>query len=492
LQNVQLEVAGGSVHALVGENGAGKSTLVKILAGLEQPDSGEIWLKGQPARLKNPHDALKLGIAMIHQELMPFPDLTVAENIFMGQEPAGGFPGWINRPRLLQDAEALLNRLGAAFPPARKMRELSVAEMQLVEIARALAHRAEVIIMDEPTSALSEREVEALFQLIRELQQQGTVIIYITHRLEEVFALADTVTVLRDGQFIATHRIAEVNRDQLIALMVGRELTSVFPKHDTPKGPVALEVCGLSKAGQFYDISFTVRRGEVVSLAGLMGAGRTEVVSAIYGLNLADAGEIRLRGAPVTITQPADAIRHGLGFVSEDRKELGLVVKLPVKHNLTLVNLRRCCRGWFISKAAENQIADEQIRALNIKTASRNQIVEHLSGGNQQKVAVARTLLADPEIIILDEPTRGIDIAAKVEVYALIARLAAQGKAILLVSSEILEILSLSDRILVLREGRIAAELEARKTTPEQIMRQAMINAEAPGRLELDNTETVG
>jgi len=474
LQGVGLDVAKGSVHALVGENGAGKSTLVKTLAGLYRPDAGEILLHGRPVQFKSPHAALQRGIAMIHQELMPFPDLTVAENIFMGQEPASRFPGWIDQKRLYREAGSLLDRLGAALPPTRRLRELSVAEMQTVEIAKAMAHNAEVIIMDEPTSAISEREVAALFQIIADLKRQGVAVIYISHKLDEVFHIADAVTVLRDGRHIATHKVGDLDETTLIALMVGRELSAAFSKSGAARGEVALAVSGLTQAGKFHDVHLEVRRGEILGLAGLMGAGRTELVSALYGLAPAEAGEICVHGRHARIGSPKDALANGIALVSEDRQAYGLVPSMSVKHNLTLSNLRRCCRGWFIDPRAENQVADERIRALAIKTPNRNQTVTYLSGGNQQKVVIAKALLTEPQVLLLDEPTRGIDIGAKAEVYALISRLAHAGKAILLVSSELPEILALSDRLLVMCQGKITAELDPRRTTQAEVLKYAM------------------
>lgn len=475
LRDVQLQVASGEVHALMGENGAGKSTLMKILAGLEQPDEGEISFKGRPVRIHHPHHALQLGISMIHQELMPFPDLTVAENIFMGQEPVLPFLGWVDRARLRADARALLDRLGVAVSPDARMGGLSVAEMQTVEIAKAIAHQAEVIIMDEPTSAISEREVEKLFQIIRDLRQRGVAIIYISHKLDEVFRIADRITVLRDGSHVTTQSARALTAEKLIALMVGREMSAhLRPATTTTQAECALSVRGLTKSGRFRNITFEVRRGEILGLAGLMGAGRTEVVSAIFGLEPAEGGSIDIHGQTVRIRSPREAIRHGIGLVSEDRKEFGLVLPMSVKHNTTLASLRACCRGGFIHHRAESRVADDQITAFNIRAAHRNQPVVHLSGGNQQKVVIAKTLLAGPDILILDEPTRGIDIGAKAEVYAIISRLAAAGKAVILVSSELPELLSLTHRLLVLREGEIAAELDPRRTTQEEILQHAM------------------
>ena len=458
----------------MGENGAGKSTLMKTLAGIHSPDEGEILLHGRPVRIRNPHEARQLGISMIHQELMPFLDLTVAGNICMGQEPTRRLPGWLDRSAMHRTASELLARLGVAIPPSRTMRQLSVAEMQTVEIAKALAHRAEVIIMDEPTSAISQREVDSLFAVIADLKQQGVAILYISHKMDEVFRIADTITVLRDGRYVATHDAKQLDRDRLITLMVGRELSAAVSGAAIHHDDVALEVRGLSRSGAFRNVNLEVRRGEILGIAGLMGAGRTELASALYGLAPAESGEIRVAGQAVRIANPRDAIKHGIALVTEDRKAFGLVPKLSVKQNITLASLRRCCRGPWIDHARENRVADEQIREFSIKTRDRNQRVESLSGGTQQKVVVAKALLAEPDVLILDEPTRGIDIGAKSEIYATIGRLAAQGKAIIMISSELPEVLAVSHRILVMREGEISAELDPRNTTQEEILHHAM------------------
>jgi inositol transport system ATP-binding protein len=476
LRDVHLQVRAGQVHALTGENGAGKSTLMRILIGVEQADAGEILYKGHRVHLKSPHEALRMGISMVHQELLPFPELSVAENICMGREPTSWFPGWLDRTAMNREARRLLGRLGSSLPPDRGMKQLSVAEMQTVEIAKAFANNAEVIIMDEPTSAISGREVEALFDVIREVTARGVAVIYISHKMEEIFRIADMVTVLRDGRHVATHAIGELDENRLVTLMVGRELHAEPPAGSAEPGEAALEVRGLSKRGAFHAANFTVRRGEILGIAGLMGAGRTELVSAISGLAPAQAGEILIHSRGVRIRSPRDAIANGIAMVSEDRKEYGLVHAMSVSHNVTLAALGKFCRGGLIDRAAENDATDRQIRALSIKTPGRNCQVQYLSGGNQQKVVIAKALLTEPEILILDEPTRGIDIGAKAEVHAIMRRLARQGKAIIMVSSEMAEIMSLSDRILVMREGRIAAELSGPHANPEQIMKYAMLN----------------
>ncbi|HPA16953.1 MAG TPA: sugar ABC transporter ATP-binding protein [Verrucomicrobiae bacterium] len=475
LDGVRLEVARGTVHALVGENGAGKSTLMRILAGLDVADSGMIHFKGQAFVPRHPVEALRLGISMIHQELLPFPEMTVAENIFMGHEPTRGPLGWIDRGRMEREAAALLSRVGASVAPSRRMGELGVADMQLVEIAKAMAHRAELLIMDEPTSALSAREVESLFGLISELKASGVSVIYISHRFEEIFRIADEVTVLRDGRFVGSGPIGSLDEGRLISMMVGREL-GAGSSCGGPVGERLLEVRGLSRRGMFRDVSFCARGGEVVGIAGLMGAGRTGLLRAIYGLAPADAGEIRVRGVVARIVSPRCALVLGIALVGDDRKGDGLVGGMSVKHNLTLASLGRCCRGPFIDPSAEDRVADEQMAALGIRAPHRDAPVEFLSGGNQQKVVIAKALLAEPNILLLDEPTRGIDIAAKAEVHEIIRGLARSGKAVVVVSSEMPEIFALSGRILVMRGGELSGELDPRRATQEDVMRLAMRN----------------
>ncbi len=474
LDRVDLEVRPGEVHALAGENGAGKSTLMKILAGLLAPDSGEVKLNGRNLEPGSTHAALQAGVAMIYQELLPFPNLNIAENIFIGQEPASRILGWVDKTSMRQRTAELLAGLGVELSPTRKMSELRVAEMQTVEIAKALAHRAKVIIMDEPTSALSQHEAEALFRIIEDLRQRGTAVIYISHKLEEIFRMADRVTILRDGSHVMTTAIQNLTPNRLITLMVGREVPQGSPKTVFPGGEPVLATRGLCKTGSFRDISFEVRRGEILGLAGLMGAGRTELLNALYGLDPADAGEILVEGKLVRVRKPGDALAVGIGLVSEDRQVYGLVPTLGAKRNLTLAALKRWCRAGLIQPAAESRAADEQIRAFAIKTTNPNQPVQYLSGGNQQKVVLARTLLVEPKVLLLDEPTRGIDIAAKADVHAFIARMAAEGKAIVLVSSEMPELFQLTSRILVMQQGELSAELETLHTSPEEVLKFAM------------------
>lgn len=475
LEDVSLALAAGEVHALMGENGAGKSTLMKILAGLHQPDAGEIRLRGKPVQIRSPHHAQQLGIAMIHQELMPVPDLTVAENILLGHEPASRFLGWLDKRAMRDEARRLLALLGVDLDVTRPMRELSVAQMQTVEIARALGLKADVVIMDEPTAAISAREADALFGAIATLKQRGVAIVYITHKMDEVFRIADTITVLRDGKLAGTFPARELDDRKLIALMVGRDLNAIFPIPGKQAGEVTLSVRGLGRTGAFRDATFDLHAGEILGFAGLMGAGRTELVSALFGLEPADTGEILVRGKPVRIRKPADAIARGIGMVTEDRKGYGLVATMSVGANVTLAALAKFCRGPFVDKAREHTAVDESIRALSIRTApDGRRSVGQLSGGNQQKVVIARSLLAGPSIVILDEPTRGIDIGAKAEVYAIVAQLAREGRSVILVSSELPEVLSLSHRLLVMRQGAIVAELDPRTTSQEEVLRHAM------------------
>lgn len=472
LQNVHLTLQKGEVHALMGENGAGKSTLMKILVGLLRPDSGEIVFDGEALTNARVHETLKRGISMIHQELLTIPELTVAQNIFLGREPKRW--GFINEKELNQQAAELLAHLGVAIRPDMPMKHLSVAEMQLVDIAKALSNEAKVLIMDEPTSALSDKEVATLYQIIRELQQKGVAIIYISHKLEEVFDLADTITVLRDGQFITSKPASEFTPNALIAAMVGRELDTLFPEPNPVLGDELLSVRGFSGGGKFNNVSFGVRAGEVLGIGGLMGAGRTEVVRALFGLDPLEQGEIRVRGEVVRIQSPQDAIRHGIGYVGEDRKASGFVPGLSVRENLTLASLPQFTRRGFVIENEETQAANRTVKDLNIKTSTLDQLVTYLSGGNQQKVVIGKVLLSTPKILILDEPTRGIDVGAKAEIYRLINQLTANGMAVILISSELPELLGLSHRIVVLAKGKQTTVLSREEATAETVMQYAM------------------
>ena len=473
LHPTSIDFLPGEVHALMGENGAGKSTLMKIVAGLYRPDGGQVEWRERYAEFTSPHDALVAGIAMIHQELMPIPNLTVAENITLGTEPCSSF-GLIDRPAQLARAKELLGELESDINPTRMMRTLTVAQTQVVEIAKALGRQADVILMDEPTAALSDHEVAALFRAITRLKARGVAIVYTTHKMDEVFRLADRISVLRDGRLVGTAPAAELNPAKLITMMVGRELADVFPVRHSPSDEILLEVSGLTREPAYRDISFKVRRGEVVALAGLMGAGRTEVVSAIYGLQPASEGQICLKGKPISIRNPQEALAAGIGMVTEDRKGLGLIPALGVGQNITLSALRDYSRGPLVDHSAETAASATQMTEFAIKANSLSQPIAQLSGGNQQKALLARCLLGGPDLIILDEPTRGIDIGAKAEIYALIQKLARTGKGILLVSSELPEVLSLAHRIVVLRRGSVSATLDAASTDQETVLRHAM------------------
>ena len=478
LDDVHLDAEAGSVHALMGENGAGKSTLMKVLAGIYRADSGRIELDGQEVQVPDSATALRLGIAMIHQELSPVPAMMVAENIYLGREPLNRFR-LVDKRQMIADAQAVFDKWQIDINPRRVMKTLSVAQMQMVEIAKAISTDARLIIMDEPTSAITEREVEHLHRMIRSLRESGVTIIYITHKMDEVFKIADKVTVFRDGKHVATLPASELDRQKLITLMVGRELTHLFPKEEVAIGEVVMSVRGLTRHGVIEDISFDLRRGEILGLAGLMGAGRTEVLEAIFGVTKVDAGEIQINGKPVTIKSPADAIEAGMGLLTEDRKLTGIMGALSVRDNMTIANLNRFSPGWILRKRRMEAACVAQRDALAIKTPSLSQLIKNLSGGNQQKVLVSRWLLTLPDVLMIDEPTRGIDVGAKSEIHRLMSGLAKEGKAILMVSSEMPEILGMSDRVLVMAGGRITAEFSRAEVTQEKVLEAATLVAPA-------------
>jgi len=474
LDDVQFDLRIGEVHALMGENGAGKSTLMKILIGMLKPDAGTITFEGSSLQNCDVNEIMQKGISMIHQEMLVIPELTVAQNIFLGRESTHWFPNWLDDEAIDKKAQLLLSQMGINIEVTTQMKYLSVAEMQMVEIAKAISNNAKVIIMDEPTSAISDKEVTTLFKIIRELKAKGVAIIYISHKMEEIYAIADTITVLRDGRYIATKPSVELDKKSLIALMVGRELSDLFPPQTATKGNVLLSVRNLSSKGKFSAINFEVKAGEVLGIAGLMGAGRTEIARAIYGLDAFDTGEIFVKGQKVVITSPQDALKNGIGYVSEDRKGLGFIPNMSVKHNISLGSLARYTKIGFVQTQKEQIIVTQTVKDLKIKTATINQKVAQLSGGNQQKVVIGKLLLSNPEIIILDEPTRGIDIGAKFEIYKLINELTAKGKAVVMISSELPEILGMSDRVLVLSKGNQTALLSKEEATQENIMRYAI------------------
>jgi rhamnose transport system ATP-binding protein len=471
LQDVHFEIFPGEVHALLGENGAGKSTLIKIITGVYQPDAGELFFEGYPIHFSNTRAAQEHGIAAIYQEPSLFPDLDIAENIMIGRQPMGRLG--VDWRRMYQEASALLKRLGLALDPRTKARELSVAQQQVVEIARALSINAKVLIMDEPTSSLTQHEVDELFTIVRQLRASGTAIVFISHRLEELFALADRVTTLRDGKYVGTRAMADVTTDDLIRMMVGRSLDELFPKQAVAAGEVVLEVSGLGVAGSFSDVSFQLRRGEILGMAGLIGAGRTNVARALFGTEPATTGTIKLDGKVVTIRSPDAAMALGIGYVPEDRKEHGLVLAMSIADNITLPVISTFARGGWLDAKRERAAAAHGSKQLEVKMASVEQQAGQLSGGNQQKVVLAKWLLTHPRVLILDEPTRGIDVGTKAAVHALMSSLAAQGMAILMISSELPEILGMSDRILVMREGRLTGQFSRAEATQEQLMAAA-------------------
>lgn len=468
LDDVTFNCYEGEVHALVGENGAGKSTLMKILSGAHQQNEGSITFLGKKFDHETPHQAQEAGIATIYQEFNLIPHLNIFENIFLGREIVNR--GFLNRTLMKKRAKDIMHNLGVDIDMNTQVNLLSVAEQQMVEIAKAVSMEAKLIIMDEPTAALSEHEVGFLFKTILNMKKQGIAVIYISHRLEEIFEVADRVTILKDGKFVETKPVKEVNKDILVRLMVGRELTDFFPGTRGKPGEKVMEVRNLTEEGVLNDISFDVYAGEILGISGLVGAGRTELVRAIFGADQYSSGEIRITGEKVTIRKPIDAINHGIGFVTEDRKNQGLILKLSVRKNLTLPLLKRLSQLNFLKLRKEKQIVEEHIQKLRIKTPSMETIVNSLSGGNQQKVVLAKWLTMNCRIIILDEPTRGIDVGAKAEIYNLMRRLADEGTAIIMISSELPEIIGVSDRILVMHSGRLTAELPVEEATEEKIM----------------------
>ena len=471
LSNVNFDVRRGEVHALVGENGAGKSTLMKIVAGVYTRDEGEMFFKGQPAAFTNPRQAQNAGITTIYQELNLIPQLSITENIFLGSEIQRG--ALLNWPRMHEQARALLAKLHLDVDPRRLVGTLGVAQQQMVEVAKALHHKSDLIIMDEPTSALSVREIEDLFDIIRELKASGVSIVYISHHLEENFVISDRITVLRDGMHVATRPTSALNIDTLIRLMVGRDLSEKFPKENIARGAEVLRVENLNQGSRLRDINFSVHAGEVLGIAGLVGAGRTELVRALFGADMIDSGKFFIDGREVIIRSPRDAIRHGLGLLTEDRKQQGLFLKLTMRENITMAVLKALTRGPFTSRTKETALAARFIDAIAIKTAGQNQLVMNLSGGNQQKVVLSKWLATEPRVLIFDEPTRGIDVGAKVEIYRLINALARQGVAIIMVSSELPEVLGMSDRIMVMSGGRVTGFLSRDEATEEKIMEYA-------------------
>lgn len=479
LDGVSFDLRPGEVHALLGENGAGKSTLVKIISGVYRPDSGTIRMAGEEVRITDPTHAQALGIVPVHQELHLEPYLSVAENIFLGRQPLGRF-GLIDNARMNREAGKLLAGLGVALDPGAMVESLSVAQRQIIAIARATSTTARIVIFDEPTSSLTERETSLLFELIGRLRAQGLGIVYISHRMEEIFRLCDRVTVLRDGRYVGTRPVSETDMRQLIGMMVGRDISDIFRKEAAEIGDKVIEVKNLRKRGLLRDISFSIRRGEIVGVAGLVGAGRTELARAIFGDLEIDGGEILIDGSVLRGGHtPSRAIEAGIGLVPEDRKEQGLVTGLPVRQNISMALLKTLSRLGILMIGKERRLAETYVGKLAIKTPTIDQKATYLSGGNQQRVVIAKWLATNPKLLIVDEPTRGVDVGAKAEIHSLLCDLAKQGMAIMMISSDLPEVLAMSDRILVMHQGRITADVPAAEATQEVIMHHATGQADS-------------
>ncbi len=473
LDDVSFRLKRGHVHALMGENGAGKSTLMKIIAGIYTPDSGSFKLKGQEIKLNSPLDALQYGIAMIHQELNLMNFMTVAENIWIRREPLNSL-GFVRHNEMRRRTKELFERLDIPIDPQAEVRDLSVANRQMVEIAKAVSYDSDILIMDEPTSALTEREVGHLFKIIRVLKAQGKGIVYITHKMSELFEIADEVSVFRDGRFVGEHAASEVTRDDIIRLMVGREITQMFPKEIVPIGDIALSVRNLTLEGRFRDISFDLRKGEILGFAGLVGSGRSNVAETLFGVTPATSGAIAIDGAEIAIKNPGVAMDAGLAFLTEDRKESGCFLILDIQANMQIALLRRgYARAGFVKEREIEELCQQQKARLRVRTPDLEEPVLNLSGGNQQKVLIARWLMTKPRILILDEPTRGIDVGAKAEIHKLITELAGQGVAVMMISSEMPEVLGMSDRILVMHEGRMTGIVDRKDASQVKIMELA-------------------
>lgn len=473
LDNVSLKLRKGTVHALMGENGAGKSTLMKTLAGMVHPDEGEIILKGKKVKFSCPKDSINNGIAMIHQELNPILEMTIAENLFLGREFYFKGTFVIDYSKMNMESKKLLENVGLHIDAQTKMKELTVAQTQMVEIAKAISYNSDIIIMDEPSSAITDREVDTLFQLINKLKAEGCCIIYITHKMDEVFRISDEITVFRDGKYIGTYMSKEIDEDGLIKKMVDRDLTEIFPVNNAVIKEKKLSVSNLTQKDKFENISFDVHAGEILGLAGLMGAGRTEVAEGIFGITKLDNGEIFIDSKKVNIKSPKDAIDCGIALITEDRKNTGLVLSMSVKENITLPSTKDLSKMNVINNKKIVDETNKYIKSLKIKTPHMDQIVGTLSGGNQQKVVLGKWLMKMPQVLIFDEPTRGIDIGAKTEIYRIITELAESGIAIILISSEMQEILGLCDRIIVLHEGKISGEVTKKEATQEKLLKYA-------------------
>ena len=469
LKQAGFTLESGEVHALMGENGAGKSTLMKILTGVYTKDAGTVLVDGKEVNYKNPQEAEKAGIVFIYQELNVMFDLTVEENLFMGKEIHGRF-GICDKKAMQKKAQEALNILGVNISPKTVMAELSVGQQQMVEICKALMADAKVIIMDEPTAALTQSETVALFKVIESLRKKGVSMVYISHRMEEIFELCDRITVLRDGSYIGVKNIPETNMNEMVKMMIGREIGERYPSRNVKIGKEVLKVKGLTRKGTFHDVNFSVRAGEVLGVSGLMGAGRTEIMQAIFGNLSYEGGTIEIDGKEVKISNPCQAMEHGIGFITEDRKTEGLMLDKSIRENISLCNLRRISKSSVISREAEKNMVTEAIKDLHIKCFGSYHECNNLSGGNQQKVVLAKWILTNPKILILDEPTRGVDIGAKKEIYSIINKLAAQGVAIIMVSSELPEVLGMSDNIMVVREGEVRGIISYEEANQERVM----------------------
>lgn len=473
LKQAGFTLESGEVHALMGENGAGKSTLMKILTGVYTKDAGTVLVDGKEVNYKNPQEAEKAGIVFIYQELNVMFDLTVEENLFMGKEIHGKF-GICDKKAMQKKAQEALNILGVNISPKTVMAELSVGQQQMVEICKALMADAKVIIMDEPTAALTQSETVALFKVIESLRKKGVSMVYISHRMEEIFELCDRITVLRDGSYIGVKNIPETNMNEIVKMMIGREIGERYPSRNVKIGKEVLKVKELTRKGTFHDVNFSVRAGEVLGVSGLMGAGRTEIMQAIFGNLSYESGTIEIDGKEVKISNPRQAMEHGIGFITEDRKTEGLMLDKSIRENISLCNLRRISKSSVISREAEKNMVAEAIKDLHIKCFGSYHECNNLSGGNQQKVVLAKWILTNPKILILDEPTRGVDIGAKKEIYSIINKLAAQGVAIIMVSSELPEVLGMSDNIMVVREGEVRGIISYEEANQERVMTLAM------------------
>jgi len=474
LDDVHFDLIQGEIHALIGENGAGKSTLIKVITGVYEPDSGQILLEGKPVRFHGPADSQRAGIAAIYQHVTCYPDLSVTENIFIGHEKVHPLTRKIDWRDLRQRAAELLERLDADFGPRTIMGNLSVAQQQIVEIAKALSTNARIIIMDEPTAPLTNRESEDLYRITESLRDKGASIIFISHRMEDMYRLATRVTVYRDARYVGTWPLAGKKREELIMAMVGREITQFFPKRSVTIGEEILSVRNLSRTGYFKDVSFSVHKGEILAITGLIGAGRTEVCEAIYGVTHPDSGEIALDGKPIQVTGPADSIRHGIGYLPEDRLRQGLVLQWELFRNVTLPTLGSFTTAGWLNTLREQAVTKELTEKLEVRASSVFDLAGTLSGGNQQKIIVAKLLAGTMKVIILDEPTKGVDVGAKTAIFRIMNDLAAQGYGIIMVSSEMPEVLGMSDRILVMKEGKVAAFLDTHTATQEQILSAAV------------------